>query len=168
MLRKGISLLLGLACLLCAAESAAVWLDVPFVKQEKGGCGAASISMVMQYWGREDAAAGGIQKALYNRRAGGILASDMQRYLDGHGFRTFTFEGGWQDLETHLSKGRPLIVCLKEGIARHYVVVAGLNPRENVVRLNDPAQRKLTKLDRGEFEKAWTAGGNWTLLALPE
>ena len=29
---------------------AGVWLDVPFVKQEKDGCGAASIAMVMQYW----------------------------------------------------------------------------------------------------------------------
>src|ERR1043165_5812507 len=27
-----------------------VWLDVPFIKQEKDGCGAASIAMVMQYW----------------------------------------------------------------------------------------------------------------------
>ena len=30
-----------------------VWLDVPFIKQEKDGCGAASISMVMQYWNRD-------------------------------------------------------------------------------------------------------------------
>ena len=30
-----------------------VWLDVPFVKQEKNGCGAASIAMVMQFWQRQ-------------------------------------------------------------------------------------------------------------------
>ena len=33
-----------------AAERSGVWLDVPFVKQQKNGCGAASIAMVMRYW----------------------------------------------------------------------------------------------------------------------
>ena len=41
--------LLAGACLY-AAEGSAVWLDVPFVKQEKNACGAASIAMVMQFW----------------------------------------------------------------------------------------------------------------------
>jgi hypothetical protein len=41
------------ACLfLCgtlfAAERPNVWLDVPFVKEEKNACGAASMAMVMQ------------------------------------------------------------------------------------------------------------------------
>jgi hypothetical protein len=31
------------------AEPAGVWLDVPFVSQEKNGCGAASIAMVVRY-----------------------------------------------------------------------------------------------------------------------
>ena len=42
--------LLGFCCVLPAADLPGVWLDVPFVKQEKDGCGAASIAMVMQYW----------------------------------------------------------------------------------------------------------------------
>jgi len=33
-----------------SADRPSIWLDVPFVKQEKDGCGAASIAMVMQYW----------------------------------------------------------------------------------------------------------------------
>ena len=32
------------------AEDSGVWLDVPFVSQQKDGCGAASVAMVMQYW----------------------------------------------------------------------------------------------------------------------
>src|SRR5216684_880984 len=43
-------LLLGVCGVLLAADLPGVWLDVPFVKQEKDGCGAASIAMVMQYW----------------------------------------------------------------------------------------------------------------------
>ncbi len=35
--------LLGVCGALLAADLPGVWLDVPFVKQEKDGCGAASI-----------------------------------------------------------------------------------------------------------------------------
>ena len=34
--------------------------------------------------------------------------------------------------------------------------------------VNDPAQRKLLKQDRSEFEQEWSAAGKWTLLALPQ
>jgi hypothetical protein len=34
--------------------------------------------------------------------------------------------------------------------------------------LNDPARRKLLKQDRSDFEKEWSATGQWTLLALPQ
>jgi hypothetical protein len=37
-----------------------------------------------------------------------------------------------------------------------------------LVMFNDPAGRKLTKLDRKTFEKEWDATGHWTLLALPQ
>jgi uncharacterized protein YvpB len=50
----------------------------------------------------------------------------------------------------------------------HYVVVAGVDPAHNFVLLNDPAQRKLLKVDRSTFEKSWNAAGNWALLAVPE
>ena len=168
MLRRAISLLAGAAGLVLVAQAPRTWLDVPFVRQGQRGCGAASIAMVLQYWGHSGATAAAIQNKLYDRQAGGILASDVQRYLESHGFRTFTFRGAWPDLGDHLSKGRPLIVCLKEGTTRHYVVVAGIDPPENIVMLNDPALRKLSKLARGRFERAWAAGNNWTLLALPE
>ena len=49
-----IVLVLLSACgLVHGAEPARVWLDVPFVKQEKNGCGAASVAMVMQFWQRQ-------------------------------------------------------------------------------------------------------------------
>jgi ABC-type bacteriocin/lantibiotic exporter with double-glycine peptidase domain len=157
-----------------AAEPPGVWLDVPFVKQEQNGCGAASIAMVMQYWqqrlGRAaQADAGQIQRQLFSPEAGGIYASGLERYLKEHGFRTFAFRGTWDDLRGHLLNGRPLIAALKTGADdRHYVVVAGLDWRENVVLKNDPAERKLLKQSRDSFEKEWKAAGNWILLAVPQ
>jgi ABC-type bacteriocin/lantibiotic exporter with double-glycine peptidase domain len=161
-----------------AAEEAGVWLDVPFVRQEKEGCGAASIAMVMQYWLKQQGRSPGIssdateiRRALYVPRAHGIHASAMERYFQQHSFRTFSFSGEWKDLLQHLQKGRPLIVALKTSGTKgpiHYLVVTGLDAERGLVLLNDPAQRKLIKQDRSGFEKQWSSTNKWTLLALPQ
>ena len=172
-----IVLVLWVGGVLFAADPSSIWLDVPFVKQEKDGCGAASIAMVMQYWQlqqrRSDnptAEAAQIQRALHSDAGHGIYASDMERYLRQKGYATFVFAGDWSDLRQHLEKGRPLIAALKPGsmMRLHYVVVAGLDQERKLVLLNDPAQRKLLKEHRSRFEQEWKAAGRWTLLALPE
>lgn len=161
---------------LVAEGSKGVWLDVPFVEQEKEGCGAASIAMVMQYWLKHQGGSAAesinveeIQRALYVPDAHGLYASAMERYFQQHGFRTFSFSGQWEDLQQHLKKGRPLIIALKpSGSGQlHYVVVAGIDWEQGLLFLNDPAQRKLLKQERSVLEKQWSATGKWTLLALP-
>src|ERR1700690_1093493 len=95
---------LAVCGVLPAADPPGVWLDVPFIRQEKNGCGAASIAMVMQYWEHQQGEAGKagktaaddpgeIQHALYSPSAEGIYASSMEKYFQQHGFRTFTFAG---------------------------------------------------------------------------
>jgi predicted double-glycine peptidase len=174
-----VSVITLLACcgVLLAADPGGVWIDVPFVKQERDGCGAASIAMVMQYWLKQQgsaitasADAARIQRALYSSKARGIYASDLERYLQQHGFRTFAFAGTWEALNQHLAKGRPLIVATKPASKRtlHYVVVAGLDEQQAMVMVNDPAVRKLLQWDRPTFEKQWRAAGNWMLLAVPQ
>ncbi len=164
-------------CGLLLAAGAGVWLDVPFVKEEKDGCGAASIAMVMQYWQHqqnrpvgEDSDAAVIQRALYSAKAHGIYASEMEHYFREKGFHTFTIRGEWEDLKHQLDKGRPLIVALQPagGGTLHYVVVTGLDGNQGIVMVNDPAQRKLLKDDRPSFEREWSAAGKWTLMALPQ
>jgi hypothetical protein len=78
-----------LVCILClcgivCAATPGLWLDVPFIRQEKEGCGAASIAMVMQYWRKQqtkpvDSSADvtAIQHALYSSKDHGIRASDL-------------------------------------------------------------------------------------------
>ena len=169
--------LFAVVCLcgvMLAADSPGVWLDVPFVQQEKNGCGAASIAMVMQYWQRQqqrtDASADPveIQRTLYSREGRGIYASDLQHYFQDHGYQTFAFAGNWENLQRQLSQGRPLIVALKTRGPEHYVVVAGLEGDHQMVLVNDPAQRKLLKQDWPTFEKQWNAAGRWTLLVVPQ
>lgn len=170
-------LLVGcLAGVIWAADATAVWVNVPFVKQERNGCGAASIAMVMQYWQRQQgqgisdsANAPRIQRALYSEKAHGIYASEMGRYFGEHGFRTVDFQGTWGDLKQHVEKGRPLIVALRPHSATelHYVVVAGVDVNRGLVVVNDPAERKLLEREWPQFEREWKAAGNWTLLAVP-
>jgi len=173
---RAISLWIGACSTLWAAAPSAIWLDVPFVKQEKDGCGAASVSMIMQYWQKQQGQASkpsadaiAIQRALYSPEAHGIYASAIEKYFRENNFQTFVVEGTWLDLRHHLEKGRPLLVALKPGghAPLHYIVVAGLDDENGIILQNDPAQRKLLKQNRAEFERDWRKAGNWMLLALP-
>jgi ABC-type bacteriocin/lantibiotic exporter with double-glycine peptidase domain len=160
------------------AKSSGVWLEVPYVKQSEDGCGSAVIAMLLQYWnahgtpvaaGRADAAA--IQRQLYSRKAHGIFASDMERYLRESGFREFAIRGEWGDLREHLEQGRPLIISIQLGRVKlplHYVVVTGMDWEREAVFVNDPARGKLLRIERPEFEKEWQAARNWMLLAVPD
>ena len=152
------------------------WLDVPFVRQDKNLCGAASVSMILQYWHKASPAGGSIEvpsfpdiaEALRSSESKGVFGSQMKAYLASLRYQVFVFKGQWEDVKGHISKGRPLIVGLgNRGALDHYVVVTGWNDPENVVLVNDPAQRKLLKLDRKNFQKSWEQTACWTLLALP-
>lgn len=172
--------LLILPIFLCATAGARAqsgyWINVPYVAQQKDGCGAAVISMLMQYWQRQqgqavsaDAEPETILRALYSPRARGIYASAMERYFKQHGFRAFAFAGRWTDFARELKKGRPLIVALKPdgSTSLHYVVVVGVEPAQQLVLLNDPERRKLFQESRAEFERDWKFTHNWTLLVVP-
>lgn len=159
-----------------APAQSAVWIDVPFVPQPHDGCGAAALSMVMQYWAHQQNRSPSsasevqtIQHRLYQPAEHGILASSMQQYLRQQGFLAFALNGHWSDLESQLQKGRPLIVALRpQGQSElHYVVVDGIDPARGIVMMNDPAQRKLLSQERAAFEKDWSATDHWMLLAVP-
>jgi ABC-type bacteriocin/lantibiotic exporter with double-glycine peptidase domain len=161
-----------------AAETPAMWVDVPFVPQVKDGCGSASISMVLQYWANRNGQASpdfadpeNIQAALFSAREGGIAASRMQAYFQESGYRTFAFRGEWSDLSHHLEQGRPLIVSLKASGARgplHYVVVVGIDSQRGYLFINDPAQQKMLRISRQGFESEWIPAHQWTLLVVPQ
>ncbi|MBI4474285.1 MAG: C39 family peptidase, partial [Acidobacteria bacterium] len=158
--------------LLLASFSQGLWIDVPFLSQDKNGCGPASVWMLLEYWKSGSApSVDMIRREIFSDEAGGVYARDMEAYLRRRGFRTFAFRGDWVDIEQHIAKGRPLIVCLEQnarGIPFHYVVVAGIDTAQNLVLVNDPARRKLVSIERTDFEQAWKGTENWTLLAVPE
>lgn len=133
--------------------------------------------MVMRYWEKSEghpasprSAEPAIQQAL-DPRARGTSNAALAGYLRDSGYRAFAFSGRWSDLRENLAKGRPLIAGLGPGGGQgplHYVVVAGIDWDRNLVFVNDPARRKLVRMDRLQFENQWQATGNWTLLAVPK
>ncbi|MBC7852058.1 MAG: C39 family peptidase [Pirellulaceae bacterium] len=150
------------------------WLDVPYVRQVKAGCGAAAVAMVVQYWARhhpelKDAAAetANIDELLPASRRG-IRGSVLKDYLAQRGFNAFVFDGEMKDLRHHFEKGRPVVVCLGLSGAKgplHYAVVVGVD--DKTVWLNDSARGKLVRDDLESFEKAWRLSENWAMLAVP-
>lgn len=166
LIHAGLPLGMGLA--------ADVRLDVPRVRQKKDGCGAASVAMVVHYWKNQHPALGlvvedleKIHDQLYSPEVQGIPLADMTRYLQERGFHAFTMRASWQDLEDHLSKGRPVIAGLRKNPKAnlHYVVVVGLEGAR--VLVNDPARRRQSAMKRPAFEKNWNLAERWMLLAVP-
>jgi uncharacterized protein YvpB len=163
-----------LLALTCRAE----WIDVPFVAQHQNGCEAAATAMVMQYWGAKGFGAAGkasdaatISNSIHSGETNGMAGARIGEYFRRQRFDAYVFAGGWEDLAWHVARGRPLIVCVRNGGSQaplRYVVVAGLYEKQGVVFVNDAARRKLDRIDRQSFENDWKAGGNWTLLALPQ
>jgi predicted double-glycine peptidase len=179
MARRTLILLIStiVAALSAVAQPAAVWIDVPFVRQPPDGCGAASVAMVMEYWARQghpppnaadDVSA--IQRQVESPRLHGATPAALERYLRHHGFLAFAVQGSWNDLEKQIRKGRPLIVALRppDQRALHYVVIAGIDSARNTVTMNDPAQRRLLTQERAGFEREWSATHDWMLLAVPQ
>jgi ABC-type bacteriocin/lantibiotic exporter with double-glycine peptidase domain len=130
----------------------------------------------MQYWqqklhrpGQVPADVDAVLRALPPGRHG-VSAKAMVAYFQQHDYRAFAYAGDWDEIEREIAKGRPLIAALKPegGQELHYVVVVGVDDPDEVVLLNDPAQRKLLKVARAQFEREWKATGNWTLLAVPK
>ncbi|HTX74592.1 MAG TPA: C39 family peptidase [Terracidiphilus sp.] len=178
------------AAALRAQDPKPVWIDVPYVHQSPEGCGAAALAMLTGYWAEQQGLAGGFSDGtpaqreqaradhdmpiivhdLAPRPGRGIAARAMQKYLEEHGYIAFSLQGTWHDLQSEISKGRPLIVALrpKGDPQLHYVVVAGVDPVRSLVIMNDPGGRKLIAEERAEFEKDWSATHNWLLLAVPE
>ena len=165
---------LGFVAAACVLAAQTAWLDVPFVQQQKAGCGAAAVAMVVAYWAQQYPRLAGAAKDserindLLPASARGIRGRELKRYMEERGFDVYVFDGEIGDLRQHFEKGRPVVVCLGPRGAKgplHYAVVAGVD--DTAVWLNDSARGKLFHQDLARFETEWKATGHWAMLAVP-
>ena len=145
---------------------AAIQLAVPFVPQQKDTCGAASLTMVMRYWG-DDVTHDQVAATIVEAEKPGIAGSRLEAFARGRGYFALAYEADAAQLRESLAKGRPLIVALRvAGGFDHDVVVTGMDGKGDV-RLHDPALGRDRQMARAEFEERWTGAGHWALLVLP-
>lgn len=156
-------MLAAIAALLLAAT-----LDVPYVPQQKDTCGAAALTMVLQYWGvavtHDEVAADLLQPELR-----GIAGSRLAEFAAGRGMTAVAHAGDVDHLRDHVGKGRPMIVTWAMGRDRyHDVVVVGFDDARRRVIVHDPARGAARSIALGAFERRWAGAGHWTLLVAPQ
>ena len=115
--------------LLLASNALALEIEgVPFVRQDSGFCGPASLASVMTYYGvpTDQKMVG---RAVYSEKLQGALITDLERYAREAGFETASGRGTAERLKAELDRGRPVIVLVDLGfwvVSRpHYLVVFG-------------------------------------------
>ncbi|MBN2371064.1 MAG: C39 family peptidase [Vicinamibacteria bacterium] len=141
---------------------------VPFVPQQENTCAAASLAMVMRYWG-QSVSSDEIADTRIDERGEGIRGSRLVDFARSKGLYAIAFEGDSAHLIDYITKGRPLIVALGAGSNRfHDVVVVGFDGDKQELIVHDPARGPFRRVDRRIFEKQWNESGRWTLLVLPD
>jgi len=146
---------------------AAIQLAVPFVPQQRDTCGAASLTMVMRYWG-DDVDQDQVAAALVEPGKPGISGSRLEAFARDRGFFALAYGADAAQLKDSLAEGRPLIVALRTGRGLdHDVVVTGYDSARDEVTLHDPALGRDRRMSMAGFEKRWGGAGHWALLVLP-
>lgn len=158
-------------------------VGVPLVRQ-KGikDCGAAALSMVLEYW---RARAGGgeavsprptdrasIDRDLRGAPGEGLSARELRDYARKLGYAAFVFQGNFADLEHEVALGRPVIVGVHKPLSSgealsHYEVLIGVNRRNERVLTLDPA-KGMRQNEVSSFSVEWESAGRVTLVVLPE
>lgn len=145
----------------------AVRLDVPLVKQPYNLCLAASVSMVLAYWGIEMSTEVIADRVPIYKE--GTTGKDLLLVVQEAGLRGFLIQPSFEDLLHHLEGKRPLIVVLPAaGNSRHALVLVGFDMADKVVWLNDPATGAARTLRFESFLEQWQAARRWTFLIAPE
>jgi ABC-type bacteriocin/lantibiotic exporter with double-glycine peptidase domain len=171
-LRSSSLLLFAAAALL--PNAIAQSLDVPFVRQQKQGCGPAVLSMLIEYWSENGSPTPTpwtpreLYDRLYDAQIHGISGESMVGFLRDQNYAAYGFRGEWNDLKKNISLGRPVIAALapKKGQPLHFVVIVGIDTDSRPI-VHDPDRAAYVKEPIDRFLKQWNGADRWTLLAVP-
>lgn len=181
---KNLFLLAGTAFLLSACASSTKQTDlllresltktenhvisnVPFVEQSDGHCGPATLTMVMNWLGK-DVKVENIAEQVYTPRLKGSFQNDMISTSRRQGFLAIPITG-MPALLAELDANHPVIVF--ENLAMswlpqwHYAVVYGYDlSKPEVIMHSGPEKEK--RWDMRKFERSWKLADYWGLVLL--
>lgn len=141
--------------------------NVPFVNQEVGQCGPATLTMAMNYLGK-DVGVDEIAKQVYTPGMKGTLQTDMVTAARRHGLVAVPLDS-LESLLREVSAGNPVIVFENLALSWwpqwHYALVFGYDlSNEVIVMHSGPEETK--RWDLRKFERSWKLGDYWGLVIL--
>lgn len=150
--------------------------DVPLVKQAgKSDCGAAAMTMLLKFWGNDEATLADTAAALpANEEKPGQRAGDLRDLARARGLDAFLVTGEFADLEAQLTQGRPVLVGLqkpvglpigkRQRVLSHYEIVVGLHPQRREILTLDPSHGLRRNTLEG-FAREWEPSKRLALIA---
>ena len=142
--------------------------DVPFINQNMGHCGPATLAMVLQ-WNGMTISADQLAPQIFTPNMQGSFQTDMVSAARRNSMMAVQIEG-LQSLLEEIQAGHPVIVFENLGInwlpQYHYAVVHGYDLNRKVLVMHS-GPKANEKIDLREFERSWRLGDYWGLVVLP-
>ncbi|MFM6928456.1 MAG: PA2778 family cysteine peptidase [Bdellovibrio sp.] len=142
--------------------------NVPFIQQQVGHCGPATLAMVLN-WAGQNISADNLAKQVFTPGLNGSLQSDMISASRRLGMMAVPIEG-FNALLEEIKAGHPVIVFENLSVSWlpqwHYAVVFGYDlPDRKIIMHSGPEAFK--RWDMQTFERSWMLGNYWGLVVLP-
>lgn len=140
--------------------------QVPFFKQRRKQCGAASLATVLAYRGAEINAEE-LEPLLYTPGRDGTLAIDMTAQARQQGFLVYPLQPSIHALLSEIQADNPVLVMQNLGLSWlpqwHFAVVIGYDLTDNTLLLrsgNEPRRRMAIKT----FASTWERAQHWAVV----
>ncbi len=143
-------------------------VGVPFIEQEVGHCGPATLAMALEWAGKVDKLAE-VTQQVYTPGAEGSFQMDMITSARRQGMMAMPISGV-RNLLTEVQAGHPVIVF--ENLALqwlpqwHYAIVFGYDLNTQKVLMHSGPEA-FKRWDMKKFERSWKLGDYWGLVVLP-
>lgn len=140
--------------------------NVPYVKQHGPQCAAASLSMILSYYGThidQDE----VYAAIRSDYAG-AQSLDILHYPRSLGqYKTYGYVGTLEDLKSRIDQGIPMMVFLTPFGYGHVVVVIGYDETRHQIIMHDPTVANHQAVPYDEFLQEWRQSGNECAMVVP-
>lgn len=143
-------------------------LGVPFVNQNAGHCGPATLAMALQSAGR-NISVNELVSQVYTPGMKGSLQNDMISAARRQGMIAIPIEG-FEALLIELRANHPVIVFENLSLSWlpqwHYALVFGYDLSSQTILMHSGPEA-FKNWDLRKFERSWSLGGYWGLVILP-
>lgn len=141
---------------------------VPFVQQEVGHCGPATLTMAMN-WAGHQISVQELAPQVFTPGMKGSLQLDMISASRRNGLVAVPISG-IEALFKEISSGHPVIIfenlALSWAPTWHYAIVFGYDLQKKVVLMHSGPEA-FKEWDLRTFERSWMLGDYWGLVVLP-